>query len=222
MQPLTIPRDDGRWKWVEKKATELAYGGTLTRFVAAGLRSLSRGSGRCRLPLSENLKEAALNLLKALKDHGAGSSPSGPLHIPTDWPDVFEDQVEAEVPTSAVGPKPDVLASPVRELQEYFFLSVTSMVEVAKDKKFQCPVQVYLACFGYNNDDTFKTPSEVTSQLANWQYLLRCTALFQVNLLSKLEKVGSILTWVPSSLCFRLVTHHYVDIDHLRITARST
>lgn len=65
------------------------------------------------------------------------------------------------------------------KLQKYFFLCVTATVKSLKDEKFQCPVHVYLACYGYNLDDTFKTPSEVTSQFANWEYLLRCTALFQ-------------------------------------------
>jgi hypothetical protein len=85
---------------------------------------------------------------------------------------------------------PDVV---IEALQEYFFHSVTSMVEVAKDKKFGCPVQVYIACFAYNVDDTFKGPSQVTSLLACLQFLLRGTALYQANILAVPESDASVL-----------------------------
>ena len=77
-------------------------------------------------------------------------------------------------------------------LQEYFFLIVTRCAKAASDKRFTCPLQVYLACFGYNEDDTFKPPSQVTTLLANWQYLLRCTALYQASRLVELKKAGSV------------------------------
>ena len=87
----------------------------------------------------------------------------------------------------------NVSPSLLDSFQEYFFLCVTSVVESAEDKKFACPVRVFLACFGYNEDDTFKMPPELTTHLAGWQYLLRCTALFEAVRLEKANKVESAL-----------------------------
>jgi hypothetical protein len=67
------------------------------------------------------------------------------------------------------------------KLQEYSFLSIAGFIESIKDKKFKCLVQVYLVCFGYNTDDTSKSPSNVTSHLATWTYLLKCIAMLQAH-----------------------------------------
>jgi hypothetical protein len=75
----------------------------------------------------------------------------------------------------------------IRTLQEYFFLSITDMVRDSRDKKFKCPVQVYISCFAYNDDDTFEAPSQVTSLLASLQYLLRCIVLYQANILTNVD-----------------------------------
>lgn len=96
--------------------------------------------------------------------------------------------------TSTNFPDTDVPKSLLDNLQEYFFLTVTTVIKSAHDEKFTCPVQVYLACFGYNEDDTFKLPSQLTSPLANWQYLLRCTALYEANRLVESRAVDSVLT----------------------------
>jgi len=168
--------------------------------VAAGLRSLHRDRRRCRLPLTGDLEKVARELFDALESYSQNTSKSSY--------DVSMSSVESEAPTSTArgsGPraksshskppaKPEVPTPLIRKLQEYFFLSVTTVIKSAKDEKFTCPVQVYLACYGYNDDDTFKAPSEITPQLANWQYLLRCTALFQANRLVELEQADSVLT----------------------------
>jgi hypothetical protein len=135
----------------------------LARFAAAGVRSLYREESQCRIPLTEEPKQAALELFEELQSYSPGTSP-----------------VEGSVPTSLLD-----------TLQRYFFLTVTTKIVSAHEEKFACPVQVYLACFGYNEDDTFKAPSQVTSLLANWQYLLRCTALYEANRLVELEQAES-------------------------------
>jgi len=183
------PRDRTRWKWIEQYDTELAYARTLTRFVAAGLRSLYRGERECRLPLTDLLDKAARNLLQALE----GYQPD--IHVPEQAivseisSDDVADSEKARIPKPPVKPVP---ISVIETLQEYFFLSVTTGIKNVEDEKFKCPVQVYLACYGYNEDDTFKVPSEITSQLANWQYLLRCTALFEATMLGNSGKTNSV------------------------------
>ena len=167
--------------------------------MAAGLRSLRRDRQRCRLPLAADLEKVARELFDALENYSPNTMSSS---------DVLMSSVEADIPPSSTRlSEPQAKASRSRpqlkhrvpaplivKLQEYFFLSITTVIKSAKDEKFTCPVQVYLACYGYNDDDTFKAPSELTSQLAGWQYLLRCTALFQANRLLKLKKVDSVLT----------------------------
>jgi hypothetical protein len=70
----------------------------------------------------------------------------------------------------------------ILKLQEFFFAAVTDSTQASQDNLFECPVQAYIACFAYNEDDTFKMASEITSMLAQWKYLLRCTALYHANL----------------------------------------
>jgi len=48
-----------------------------------------------------------------------------------------------------------------------------------------------MACFGYREDDTFKTPPEVTTMLAHWKFLLRCTALYYAVELSEVDEIRS-------------------------------
>lgn len=72
------------------------------------------------------------------------------------------------------------------------------MVQVTADKKFSTSMQVFMACFGYKEDDTFKTPSEVTSVLAQWHFLLRCIALYYAAEASKKDKTTTAFEWVPS------------------------
>jgi len=131
-----------------KQNTELGYARTMTRFAAAGIRSILREEGSCRLPLNDNVRARAEELNNALHNF----VPSGNDTTPPD--------------------------SAIEALQQYFFLAVTDMVKDARDRKFQCPVQVYIACFAYNEDDTFKAPSQTTSLLACLQFLLRSTALY--------------------------------------------
>jgi len=78
-------------------------------------------------------------------------------------------------------------------LQDFLFFSITGIIKTAYDEKFTCPVQVYMACYGYNSDDTFKSTAQLTSTLANWSYLLRCTTFYQANKLFKANAVGSVL-----------------------------
>lgn len=143
---------------------------TLVRFVAAGIRSVNRDQARCRLPLTEDLEVKARELYEALAR--------------------FDRRVEASERAKA-------LEGLVHLFQDFFFRCVTEMVKEAEDEKFKCPVQVFMACFAYNEDDTFKTPSEVTSVLAQWQYLLRCTALHHAATLAKKDETVSAIGWVP-------------------------
>lgn len=81
---------------------------------------------------------------------------------------------------------PEVQAAILR-LQEFFFAAVTESVEESCDSRFKCPVLSFIACFAYNEDDTFKLAPRITTLLANWEFLLRCTALYNAHLVSSRE-----------------------------------
>jgi len=145
--------------------------------VAAGLRSLRRDRQRCRLSVTSAIDAAGRQLLVHLEEYAsAQSAPVGPAshgHADTDSINRFRFTIPSPLLDS---------------FQEYFFLCITSVVKSAHR-----PVEAFLACFGYNEDDTFKMPSEAISHLAAWQYLLRCTALFEAVRLHKSGKAPSIL-----------------------------
>lgn len=181
--------------------------------MAAGLRSLRRDRQRCRLSVTSSIEAAGRQLLVQLQEYAsAASAPSGPAsnsHADTNSINRFRFTI----------PRPLL-----NSFQEYFFLSVTSVVKNAQDTQFACPVEAFLACFGYNEDDTFKMPSEVTSHLAGWQYLLRCTALFEAVRLHNSGKAQSVLRWEPFASYFSLevIAHHRVGTVPSRTTVRST
>ena len=81
----------------------------------------------------------------------------------------------------------DVTDDLVEGLQSLFFACVTRRSPDAEDKQFCCPVQCFIATCNYNPDDTFKPPSSTTSLLANWQFLLQATAMYQACLVSRGE-----------------------------------
>lgn len=81
----------------------------------------------------------------------------------------------------------------VIKLQEFFFAAVTDSVKESQDDRFKCPVLTYIACFAYNKDDTFKLPSQVTSMLAQWEFLLRCTAIYHGHMSFKAKKSESVV-----------------------------
>ena len=164
------------WGMVETVESDANYTRIVASFVAAGLRSLHRGEDRCRLPVQGTLTKVARELFKALQDY----TPKFTMPDPATAKKGSNQLVKLDSPDSLVD-----------KLQEYFFLSVTGFIKSIKDEKFKCPVQVYLACFGYNDDDTFKRPSDVTPHLAAWTYLLRCTALLQAHQAAELKQTES-------------------------------
>ncbi|KAF9780644.1 hypothetical protein BJ322DRAFT_1112646 [Thelephora terrestris] len=91
----------------------------------------------------------------------------------------------------------DVTDDLVEGLQSLFFACVTRRSPDAEDKQFQCPVQCFIAAYSYNPDDTFKPPSSMTSLLANWQFLLRATAMYQACLVSR-QETCTMLSWLKS------------------------
>lgn len=161
---------------MEKDSTKDSYRGTLTRFIAAALRSIGRAEVRCRLPLTEDIKVEARKLLGELKK----------------YQEIVKAVVE-ETPRGRPPPTVEVPDTLTRQLQHLFFRCVTGMVEEAEDERFRCPVQVYMACYGYNEDDTFRTPPEVTSVLAVWQFLLRGTALYESWVTAEADETTSAL-----------------------------
>lgn len=178
MADHVIRRNNEYWKWVEKDATEDSYARTLATFVGAGIRSAFRDETRCRLPLTETFKTQALLLYNALE----------------------RSTIAVPVPVDGTKDKIAVPRPLIDLLQDFFFSCVTATVDVAADKKFSTPVQVYMACFGYRKDDTFKAPSEVTSVLAKWQFLLRATALYHAASLSERDSSVSAFEWVSAHL----------------------
>ena len=136
---------------------------------------------QCKILLSKELKPFAQKLFDDLSNYSE-LLPECPIKI---------DRSKPNSPDATN--KPPVPESLLSSLQDFFFYSVTGIIKTPHDDKFTCPVQVYIACFGYKSDDTFKTAPELTSLLANWQYLLRCTALYQAHQLFEANEVGSVL-----------------------------
>ena len=89
------------------------------------------------------------------------------------------------------GPSPEVMGA-VLQLQKFFFAAVTDSIEESQDNRYKCPVHSYIAYFAYNEDDTFKLAPQVTSLLAQWQFLLRCTALYSAHLSHKCGEAQSV------------------------------
>ena len=144
-----------------------------------------RDQRRCRLPLADSLLAAARTLLGHLETYATTAPPTTPS-----GPGDPKDENRA---AAAVRSKFSVPAALIASFQQYFFLCVTSVIKSAEDEKFACPVQAFLACFGYKDDDTFRTASEVTSHLAGWQFLLRCTALVEAFRLEQSKQAHSAL-----------------------------
>ena len=160
-------RDTGLWTWVQNDETGESYARTMTRFAAASIRSLSREENRFRLPLTDGVKEEAAALLSCL------------LRLPSESKGKRKEL--SNTWGAASGPhkqrQPEETAA-IHKLQDLFFLATTDSVEESQQNRFKCPVLAYVACFAYNSDDTFKAAAQVTSPLAQWQFLLRCTALY--------------------------------------------
>jgi len=175
---MPIFRDSTEWKWLERSGTDESYAATLARFLCASIRTLVREQDRFRLPLPGSLKDRAQALLTALqslspqarKRKGKKASNLDPAP-------------EAESPN----PDPDVQSrnEAVLRLQDFLYSVVTESIQESQEDRFKCPVQAFIACAAYNEDDTFKQAHQVTSLLARLQFLLRCTALHYAQACSK-------------------------------------
>ena len=73
----------------------------------------------------------------------------------------------------------------ILKLHEFLCSVVTDSIQTSQDNRFQCPVQAFITCFAYNDDDTFNVVTQVTSLLAQLQFLIRCTALYQSHMVTK-------------------------------------
>ena len=80
----------------------------------------------------------------------------------------------------------------MHKLQTFFFAVITDSISESQDDRFKCPVEAYIACFAYNEDRTFKIASEITSMLAQWEFLIRCAVLFAGNLSAKDSRIESV------------------------------
>lgn len=156
----------GLWTWVQNDETGESYARTLTKFAAAAIRSLSREENRFRLPLTDGVREKAADLLDCL------------LRLPSESKGKRKEPLKAWGGTSGhLRRQPDEEAA-IHKLQDLFFSATTDSVKESQENRFKCPIMAYIACFAYNTDDTFKAAPQVTSLLAQWQFLLRCTALY--------------------------------------------
>lgn len=152
-------RTDDHWRWVEKSETAELYARTLTKFVAAAIRSLHRNEQRFRLPLTSSLEKKAGDLFERLES----------LPAPGKKPQENSGEsrgLSAEEKNAMIS------------LQDFFFSAVTESTDSREADKFTCPILTYIACFAYNDDDTFKVAPQITSMLAQWLFILRCTALY--------------------------------------------
>ena len=80
----------------------------------------------------------------------------------------------------------------VSHLQTLFFSLATNNAG-ANDKQFSCPVQCFIAACSYNEDDTFKQASSMTSMLAHWQFMLRATGLYGADLAAATDGPDTVL-----------------------------
>jgi len=166
--------------WPETNGAVKSNSQTLAKFAAASIRTLDRDEKRFRLPLGESIKQKARALLDALKALPSGSfKKSTPTdHTPTDHTLTDHTLTDHTLTDHTLTGRTLEESIAMERLQEFFFAAVTDSVEESQDNRFKCPVLAYIACFGYNNDNTFKLAPEVTSLLAGWKFLLRCTVLY--------------------------------------------
>lgn len=127
------------------------------------------------IPLQDSVKNKALDLYDALKGiperYKLEKRPKRRRELLSNT--THNDQVHSL--------SPEVMEA-VLQLQMFFFAAVTESVMESQDSRYKCPVLSYIACFAYNEDDTFKLAPQVTNLLAQWQFLLRCTALYSAHL----------------------------------------
>jgi len=143
------------------------YSQTLTRFVAAAIRTLERPEGQFRLPLTESVKVKATELREALRALPPRASQRKKRATSSNGEDTPEEK------------------HAIVKLQQFFFTAVVDSVQESQENRFRCPFLTYTACFAYNADDTFKTAPQVTSMLAQWSFLLRGNALYHAILKSE-------------------------------------
>jgi hypothetical protein len=115
---------------------------TLTRFIAACIRSQALPAGGCKLPLTGQQTKIARSLLERLRQSGGEAT----------------EELQ-------------------RDLQSLLFACATDPDAQVHGETFSCPIQCFIAASSYNEDDTFKPPAGMTTILAQWQFLLRATAL---------------------------------------------
>lgn len=144
---------------MERAETAESYARLLTKFAAGAIRSIYRNEKRFRLPLTEGLREKANDLLKKLES--LPSPGKRPAKTPGDTRTLSSREKDAVI-----------------SLQRFFFSAITESIDDRQANKFTCPVLTYIACFAYKKDDTFKLASQITSCLAQWSFLIRCTALY--------------------------------------------
>ena len=154
---------------MEKAETQESYARTLAKFAAALIQSLDRDETRFRLPLTNGVSEDARSLLAALESLPCGEKQK----------EKPSEGKKGEIPSIQEEDLSHAKKKAVRALQRLFLSAVTDSIKESQGNRFKCPVLAYIACFAYNSDDTFKVPFQLTSVLAHWQYLLRCTALYQ-------------------------------------------
>lgn len=159
------PRDQEYWKWVETDGAEDAYGRTMTRFISACVRSQSG-------PRTSN------NSCKL---------PLTPEQIKLTAELMNCLEINRNQPTE------DEMQDLIGHLQSLFFSLTTNPPTGARDKQFSCPVQCFIAACSYNEDDTFKLPSSMTSMLAHWQFLLRATGLYGADLAASDDGTDTVL-----------------------------
>jgi hypothetical protein len=79
-------------------------------------------------------------------------------------------------------PTPGQMGELVENVQKLFFACVTRRGDEVADKRFQCPIQCFIAAFSYKVDNTFKTPKDMTGVLSTLHFVLRATALYESEL----------------------------------------
>ena len=145
-----------KWKWVGKDKTDEAHAMTLARFLCGCIQTLDRGKDKFRFPLLEDLQVKARAFLVALQS------------IP---PDTRKRKAKESTPTEKPSPtdaKPSSDPNPlarkdaILKLHEFLCSVVTDSIQTSQNDRFQCPVQAFITCFAYNDDDTFKVVTQVT------------------------------------------------------------
>jgi hypothetical protein len=142
------------WDWIQEGLTQNAYAHTAVKFIACCLRCLSREHGKFCLPLTPKQQRWLLSLEQSLIKLGS-LKPSSDT----------SNQVLAQQGVCETA------------FQNAFFFLATGCLDSSNGSRFDSPLYCFLAVSFLDEQGKFAEPKNMTSHLAQWKFLLRCTLM---------------------------------------------